>query len=259
MEITSFKCGDKKMKLDKIISLRQETTALSVEERLKWVADRFPGKIIFASALGAEDQVITDLIARLNLAIPVVTLDTGRLFDETYTLIQKTEARYGIRFRIQFPDRHAVESMVAEHGINLFRNSIEKRKLCCKIRKIEPLRRALSGFTGWICGLRRDQSVTRSDVNSADWDEANQMLKINPIFDWSESQVWEYIARHDVPYNELHDRGYPSIGCASCTRAIKRTEDVRAGRWWWEQPEQKECGLHWVDGKPVRNKTTENL
>ena len=242
------------MNKQNVTTWQQKTIALNAEDRLKWAADCFPGKIVFASALGAEDQVLIDMIARLHLAIPVITLDTGRLFNETYTLIQRTEERYGIRFRIQFPDRVAVESMVAEHGINLFRDSVENRKLCCRIRKIEPLRRALAGFDGWICGLRRDQSVTRSDVTPVDWDDANQMLKINPLADWSEQQVWDYIASHNVPYNPLHDQGYPSIGCASCTRAITRTEDVRAGRWWWEQPEQKECGLHWVDGKPLRSK-----
>lgn len=240
------------MNYKEINEWRKEITALSVEDRLNWVAERLPGQVVFASALGAEDQVITDLIARLRLNIPIITLDTGRLFDETYTLIRKTEERYGIQFRVQFPAREEVESMVAVNGINLFRDSVEKRKLCCRVRKIEPLRRALVGYKGWICGLRRDQSVTRSDVTTVDWDEANTKIKFNPLADWSESQVWDYITRHKVPYNELHDRGFPSIGCACCTRAITRTEDVRAGRWWWEKPEQKECGLHWVDGKPVR-------
>jgi phosphoadenosine phosphosulfate reductase len=231
---------------------QQETAVLGAEDRLRWVADRFPNQTIFASALGAEDQVIIDLMARLRLDIPVVTLDTGRWFAETYALLAKTEVRYGIRFLVQFPDRNAVESMVAANGINLFRESVDKRKLCCRVRKIEPLKRALAGFNGWICGLRRDQSVTRSEVTTVDWDDANQLIKINPLADWNERQVWEYIARHDVPYNELHDRGFPSIGCACCTRAISRTEDIRAGRWWWEKPEQKECGLHWVDGKPSK-------
>jgi len=238
------------MNLKELIVWRQETAVLNVEDRLKWISERLPGQVVFASALGVEDQVIADFIARLRLDIPVITLDTGRLFDETYTLLQKTEARYGIRFRVMFPDRDAVESMVVANGINLFRESVEKRKLCCRIRKIEPLRRALAGFKGWICGLRRDQSVTRSDVTTVDWDDENHIFKFNPLADWAESQVWEYIGRHDVPYNDLHDRGFPSIGCACCTRAISRTEEVRAGRWWWEQPEQKECGLHWVDGKP---------
>lgn len=231
---------------------RQETVGLNAEDRLKWAAAHFPGKIVFASALGAEDQVLTDIIARYRLDIPIITLDTGRLFDETYTLIQKTEARYGLRFRILFPDQVAVESMVAEHGINLFRDSVENRKRCCRIRKIEPLHRTLAGYEGWVCGLRRDQSVTRSEATPVDWDEANHMTKINPLADWSEQQVWDYLAHHNVPYNRLHDQGFPSIGCACCTRAITKTEDVRAGRWWWEEPEQKECGLHWVDGKPSK-------
>lgn len=236
--------------VENILKWQQETAVLSAEDRLKWVANRFPGQIVFASSLGAEDQVILDLIARLNLGIPVFMLDTGRLFPETYDLLEKTEARYKIRFQVQFPDRSSVESMVAANGINLFRESIEKRKLCCRIRKINPLRSALGGSAGWICGLRRDQSVTRTDVNAVDWDEANRMIKIAPLADWSDRQVWDYIASHDVPYNALHDRGFPSIGCACCTRAVSRTEDIRAGRWWWEEPEKKECGLHGAEVKP---------
>ena len=238
-----------------ISAWQQETLLLSAEERLNWAAEHFPDRLVFASALGAEDQVITDLISRLHLPIPVVTLDTGRLFNETYSLLRKTESRYNLRIRVQFPDREAIESMVAEHGINLFRESVESRKLCCRFRKISPLRRALEGADGWICGLRRDQSVTRTEVTAVDWDDANHMVKINPLADWSEAQVWAYIREREVPYNELHDRGYPSIGCACCTRAVEPGEDVRSGRWWWEQPEQKECGLHWVDGKSVSAKS----
>lgn len=224
---------------------------LGVEERLAWAATVFHGKLVFASALGAEDQVITDVIARRRLAIPIVTLDTGRLFSETYSLIQETEARYGIRIRVLFPERAAVEAMVEQHGVNLFRDSVEKRKLCCRVRKIEPLRRALAGYEAWVCGLRREQSVTRSDVDPVVWDEANQKAKINPLAEWKETQVWDYLKRHGVPFNRLQEHGFPSIGCACCTRAVAQGEGVRAGRWWWEQPEQKECGLHWVDGKPV--------
>lgn len=237
---------------EQLVHWAQEAAELSAEERIRWVADQFPRQVIFASSLGAEDQVIIDMISRSGLDIPVVMLDTGRLFPETYDLLAKTEARYGIRFRVQFPDRVSVESMVAASGINLFRESVEKRKLCCRVRKIVPLRAALDGFTGWICGLRRDQSVTRGGVATVERDEANGRIKINPLADWSEQQVWDYIASHDVPYNTLHDRGFPSIGCACCTRAVKRTEEVRAGRWWWEAPEHKECGLHGVDGKQGR-------
>lgn len=242
------------MNNDDIIKLRAETAGKDAENILQWAAKKYAGQIVFASALGAEDQVITDLIWRLKLNIPIVTLDTGRLFDATYQLVRETEKRYDVRFRVYFPEREAVEKMVNEHGINLFRDSVDKRKLCCNIRKIEPLRRALTGSKAWICGLRREQSVTRSEVHIADWDEGNQMIKVNPLADWSEAEVWEYIAQHEVPYNQLHDQGYPSIGCAGCTRAVKRNEDVRAGRWWWELPEQKECGLHVVDGKLIRIK-----
>lgn len=242
------------MTTEDINILKEELAGKSAGDILRWTAEKFGGDVVFASALGAEDQVLIDLLSREHLDIPVVTLDTGRLFNETYELLQETEQRYGVRFHVYFPERGAVEDMVREHGVNLFLDSVAKRKLCCGVRKLEPLRRALSGYKVWICGLRREQSVTRSAVNTLEWDDSNKMIKINPLADWSEERIWKYIADYGVPYNQLHDRGYPSIGCAGCTRAVKRTEDVRAGRWWWEQPEQKECGLHLDDGKLVRIK-----
>jgi len=235
-----------------IKTLQEELKNKGPEAVLARVGEVFGDSVLFASALGAEDQVITDIISRKGLKIPVITLDTGRLFNESYQLLEDIEKQYGIRVKLFFPDKDAVEAMTAEHGVNLFRDSVENRKLCCRVRKIEPLRRALSGYKAWICGLRREQSVTRNEIQTIEWDEANQIVKINPLADWTEAQVWEYIKNHEVPYNKLHDQGFPSIGCACCTRAVKRTEDVRAGRWWWEVPEQKECGLHVVDGKLVR-------
>ena len=244
------------MSYEEIKKLQEELGNKSPEEILVRISEVFGDGVLFASALGAEDQVITDIIGSKKLNIPIITLDTGRLFNESHQLLEDTEKRYGIKVKVYFPDREAVEAMVHKHGVNLFRESVDNRKLCCRIRKIEPLRRALTGYKAWICGLRREQSVTRNEIQPIEWDEANQLIKINPLADWPESRVWEYIKEHDVPYNRLHDQGFSSIGCACCTRAVKRTEDVRAGRWWWETPEQKECGLHVVDGKLVRKPKT---
>lgn len=225
-------------------SWSRELASLDAGQRLTWAATRFAGRLVFASSLGAEDQVITHLIATESLEIPIFTLDTGRLFEETYTLLDRTQRHYGLRIRVYTPERQAVESMVAEHGINLFRDSVEKRQLCCRHRKLEPLRRALAGQAAWICGLRRDQAVTRTAIGLVDPDPANGLIKINPLADWDEARLWQFITDHQVPINPLHDQGFASIGCACCTRAITREEPVRAGRWWWENPEHKECGLH---------------
>ncbi|MFW5769056.1 MAG: phosphoadenylyl-sulfate reductase, partial [Spirochaetota bacterium] len=176
--------------------------------------------------------------------VPVFTLDTGRLFQETYDLIEETARKYGLEIEVLFPDRSEIESMVKEHGPNLFYYSVENRKLCCRLRKVHPLRRRLSELDAWICGLRREQSVTRTDIHPVEYDEANGLVKINPLVDWTEDRMHAYIREHSVPYNKLHDKGYPSIGCRPCTRAVKESEDVRAGRWWWENPESRECGLH---------------
>jgi phosphoadenosine phosphosulfate reductase len=216
----------------------------SAEEILKAAGDEFNGQIRFASSMGAEDQVLTHMLAQVNPDFSIFTLDTGRMFYETYELIEKTEARYGIKIEIYFPDTQNVEKMVSEKGINLFYQSIENRKLCCGIRKIEPLQRALRGLDAWVTGLRRAQSPTRKDMTPVEWDEGNKLIKINPLYNWSEGQVWEYIKSNKIPYNTLHDKGFPSIGCQPCTRAIQPGEDLRNGRWWWEKPETKECGLH---------------
>ena len=211
---------------------------------LKLAYDSFGQKVAFASSLGLEDQVITHLIAEHCQDMRIFTLDTGRLFPETYDLIDKTCARYKLKIEIFFPDAESVEAMVKDKGINLFYDSIENRKLCCSIRKTKPLQRALKESEAWITGLRRSQAVTRKDLQVVEWDHLNNMIKINPLVDWSEQMVKSFIAAHHIPYNTLHDKGFPSIGCQPCTRAIHSGEDIRAGRWWWELPEQKECGLH---------------
>lgn len=216
----------------------------SPENVLQYFLDKFKGHIALSSSLGAEDQVLTKMIADIDPLTKIFTLDTGRVFPETYDLMARTNEKYGIKLQVYFPEAKKVEEMVNEKGINLFYESIENRKLCCNIRKIEPLKRAFTGLEAWICGLRKDQSVTRFYTNLVEWDEGNGVIKINPLLNWSEKQVWDYIKTNEVPYNVLHDNGFPSIGCQPCTRAIKPGEDVRAGRWWWETPEQKECGLH---------------
>ena len=217
----------------------------TAEEVLQFFLKEYKGRIAFASSMGAEDQVLTHMIAGIDPETRIFTLDTGRLFQETYDLIARTNSRYKINIEIFFPAAKKVEKMVKEKGINLFYESVENRKQCCFLRKIEPLRRALEGTDMWITGLRKEQSVTRSNDTLVQKDENNHdRLKLNPLINWTEQEVWDYIEKHNIPYNKLHDRGFPSIGCLPCTRAVQPGEDVRAGRWWWEQPEHKECGLH---------------
>lgn len=215
----------------------------SVDEGLKKVVQLFPGKVKFSSSLGQEDQVLTDMIARHSMDISIFTLDTGRLFNETYELIEKTEARYKKKIEIYFPQSNAVENMVNERGINLFYNSVEERKLCCHIRKVEPLNRALADTSVWITGLRASQTTIRHELPLIEWLPEKQLYKYNPLLNWSYDEIMDYIKTNFVPYNPLHDKGFVSIGCAPCTRAIEPGEDPRAGRWWWEAS-QKECGLH---------------
>lgn len=216
----------------------------SPQEVIAWFLKDFEGKVAFSTSLGAEDQAITKMIADVDKTADIFTLDTGRLFPETYDLMDATTKKYDITIKVMFPDAAQVEEMVNNKGINLFYDSIENRKLCCHIRKIEPLKRAFKGLDAWICGLRRDQSVTRKDMKLVEWDENNGLLKVNPLIDWTEAELWAYIKSNHIPYNKLHDQGFPSIGCQPCTRAIIPGEDVRAGRWWWENPESRECGLH---------------
>ncbi|MCF8380555.1 MAG: phosphoadenylyl-sulfate reductase [Bacteroidales bacterium] len=201
-------------------------------------------KIALSSSLGAEDQVLTEMISKIDPETKIFTLDTGRLFPETYDLISETNKKYHIKIEVFFPDYKSVETMVKEKGINLFYESIENRKLCCHLRKIEPAKRAFKGLDVWISGLRKDQSLNRFNTKLVEWDEVNGLIKVNPLLNWSEKDVWNYIKEKDVPYNALHDKGFPSIGCQPCTRAVKKDEDIRAGRWWWEEAEHNECGLH---------------
>jgi len=208
--------------------------------------------VVFANSLGAEDMVLTDLIWREQLPIEIFSLDTGRLPGETYNLITAAEAHYSHRITLIFPRSEDVEACVTHYGINGFYNSIEARKACCHARKVEPLQRVLAGKGAWVTGLRAAQSTTRVNVEPIAPDDANGLIKVSPLADWSEEEVWAYIHSHNVPYNALHDQGYPSIGCAPCTRAIEPGEDIRAGRWWWENPQTKECGLHMVDGRLQR-------
>lgn len=224
--------------------LKAELTGLEAEEGLKQVASyALEGQIKFSSAFGEEDQVITHLIAVNNLPITIFTLDTGRLFQETYELMDLTRARYKVGIEAYFPDTGDVEDLVRKKGFNSFYESVENRKECCFIRKVKPLRRALQGTAVWITGLRAGQSVNRQSFETVEWDNDLKIVKYNPILNWSYEDMQAFIAANRVPVNSLHKRGFASIGCAPCTRAIQPGEDIRAGRWWWEET-QKECGLH---------------
>jgi len=206
--------------------------------------EHFKQKIVLSTSLGLEDQALTHMVLDQDREAEIFTLDTGRLFPETYDLIARTNKHFGIRMKTYFPDAEKVEEMVARHGINLFFDSVEKRKMCCGIRKVAQLPRAFAGKEAWISGLRKDQSVSRFFNKLVEWDENNGLVKINPLIDWTEKEVRAYLKQHNIPYNLLHDRGFPSIGCEPCTRAIEPGENVRAGRWWWENELHKECGLH---------------
>lgn len=207
------------------------------------------GTIAFANSFGAEDMVLTDIILnhgadKRPLRIEIFSLDTGRLPTETYDVMAATEKHYNTRLKVFYPDAEKIESYVNTNGINAFYTSIDLRKACCAIRKVEPLRRALKDKKAWVTGMRAEQSATRVNLPKRDYDSANGLEKFNPLSDWTEKEVWAYIRLHDVPYNKLHDQFYPSIGCAPCTRSVAMGEDIRAGRWWWEDPNSKECGLH---------------
>lgn len=210
---------------------------------------------VFASSLAAEDMVLTDLILKAGLPIAIFSLETGRLHAETLAMIDRVKDTYDYDIALFRPDPLAVEHYVTQNGLNAFYESVEMRKECCRIRKVEPLGRALAGKRAWITGQRRAQSATRAELAVQEDDLGHAMQKFNPLTDWSEENVWEYLRSNNVPYNALHDRGFPSIGCEPCTRAVQPGEDVRAGRWWWENPESKECGLHVVDGKLIRIKS----
>jgi phosphoadenosine phosphosulfate reductase len=226
-------------------ALDQRLAALeTLEDRLKAIAEAVPGRVAFSTSLGLEDQAVLHAIATAGVDFDVFTLDTGRHFPETLDTLEESERRYHRKIRVIFPDAREVEELVSRDGINGFRFSVENRKACCEIRKVRPLNRALEGAAGWLTGLRRSQSAGRAHVPFASWDPIQKLIKLNPIADWSLEQLEAYIAEHDVPVNPLHAKGFPSIGCQPCTRAIKPGEDIRAGRWWWENEDGKECGLH---------------
>lgn len=243
------------MNKNKLKDYQEQLQGKNAAEILGWVAENFStGETALATSLGAEDQVLTDMIVRAKHPIGLFSLDTGRLPDETYATLQKTLDKYGIKIEVLFPEKKSVEDMVNRYGPNLFYQSIDMRKQCCKVRKIEALTKKLEGLSLWITGLRKEQSVTRNSLNAVEWDETFKLFKISPLFSWSEDDVWDYIRENHVPYNSLHNKGYPSIGCAPCTRAVSEGGDLRSGRWWWEKPENRECGLHIADTRIVRRK-----
>ena len=232
------------MNMNRSAEILQEIAGLSIEQSLELLVDRFPGKVVFSTSFGWEDQVISHIIFSNKLPVKVFTLETGRLFPETYYVWNRTIEMYGMPVQAYYPNTEAVEQMVSAKGPGSFYESVENRKECCGIRKVEPLKRALAGNSLWITGIRAEQSINREDMNAVEWDESNHLHKFHPIFDWSLDKVKAYIREHNIPYNPLHDKGFPSIGCAPCTRAVKEGEDFRAGRWWWEDQNKKECGLH---------------
>jgi phosphoadenosine phosphosulfate reductase len=224
----------------------QDFEDLTTVDIVTWALERFSPRIGLACSFQAEESVLIDLMHRVRGDdFRLFTLDTGRLNQETYDCMDAIRERYGVQIEVFFPEAMGVEKMVRENGLNLFYNSVELRKLCCGVRKVEPLNRALKDLDAWMTGLRREQAVTRVDIRKVELDKDHgDIVKINPLVDWSYDDVWDYIRKNNVPYNRLHKQGYPSIGCAPCTRAVKPGEDFRAGRWWWENPNTKECGLH---------------
>ncbi|PKV75276.1 phosphoadenylyl-sulfate reductase [Pontibacter ramchanderi] len=228
---------------DQLPSLLEEISNLPLAEALAWVANKFPGRVAFSTALGQEDQVITHAVFSQKLPIRIFSLDTGRLFQETYTLWADTEYKYKSKIEPFFPEAADVEGLITRNGVNGFYDSVENRKACCHVRKVLPLTRALQHVDVWVTGLRSGQSANRSSFSLLEWDEAFQVIKFNPIINWTYDEMIAYLHDNQVPYNKLHDQGFVSIGCAPCTRAILPGEEPRAGRWWWEQT-QKECGLH---------------
>ncbi|MBV8390869.1 MAG: phosphoadenylyl-sulfate reductase [Mucilaginibacter sp.] len=224
--------------------IKQQIQGFDPVAALSLLADRFPGQIVFSTSFGWEDQVITHMIFTNNLPIKVFTLETGRLFPETYYVWNRTMEMYEKPIHAYYPNHELLEKMVNAKGPSSFYESVENRKECCGIRKVEPLKRALAGNALWVTGIRAEQSANRHDMHNLEWDEQNNLIKFHPIYDWTLDQVKEYIRKYNVPYNTLHDRGFPSIGCQPCTRAVQPGEDFRAGRWWWEDQSKKECGLH---------------
>lgn len=229
--------------MGQLSTLELESKASAVRELLT-AAVREHGKVVYANSLGAEAMVLTDIIFTDVPEIDMVSIDTGRLHEETYELLEKIQRRYRKPIRVLYPDGAAVEQLVTTHGINGFFHSQEARLACCNTRKIIPFKRVVEGYTAWVTGVRREQSKTRSQGQPVEWDTQHGLFKVSPLLDWTEEQIWAYIRARKLPYNALHDKQYPSIGCAPCTRAVLPGEDSRAGRWWWENPESRECGLH---------------
>jgi phosphoadenosine phosphosulfate reductase len=232
----------------RVEDLRHELAGRSAVEILTYAASLFPGKAIFSTSFGIEDQIISHLIFTHNLPIRVFTLDTARNFQETYSTWNKTLLRYDKPIEVYFPKQESVQELMLKKGPNSFYESVENRKECCFIRKVEPLNRALEGQHLWFTGIRAEQSANRQDMHPVEWDGAHQLIKVHPLFDWTWEQCWDFVREHSIPVNPLHQQGFVSIGCAPCTRAIKPGEDFRAGRWWWEDQSAKECGLHTHDG-----------
>jgi phosphoadenosine phosphosulfate reductase len=230
-----------------IKKIAEEMEDKSATEVLKWAINAYAPKIALASSFGAEDVILIDMMVKINKEkAKIFTLDTGRLNQETYDVMDAIRKKYDIQIEVYFPEQRETEEMVKIKGMNLMYESVENRKLCCEIRKVHPLNRALSKLDGWITGLRREQAITRANIYKLEIDSSHgNIAKINPLADWTNEMIWDYIHKNNVPYNKLHDSGYPSIGCEPCTRAVHRGEDPRAGRWWWENATQKECGLHW--------------
>ncbi|HMO39667.1 MAG TPA: phosphoadenylyl-sulfate reductase [Saprospiraceae bacterium] len=227
--------------------LRPELAGKTIAQSLAYLAEHFPGKVVFSTSFGIEDQVITHFIFENELPIQVFTLDTGRLFPETYATWSRTVERYGRPIQAYYPDAQALQAFVSAKGPNSFYESVDNRKSCCHIRKVEPLNRALAGQSVWITGIRAEQSPNRLDMSDIEWDAAHELIKFHPIFDWTYEEVRAFVNKNGIPYNPLHDKGFVSIGCAPCTRAVRPGEDFRAGRWWWEDASKKECGLHVVE------------
>lgn len=239
------------MSVAKIRALSDELENHDAEAILRWASETYGKRVVLASSFGPEDVVLIDLISRSDANIDVFMLDTGRLHPETYELVERIRNQYKIAVSILFPAPEDVEPLVAKNGVNGFYESVDVRKACCSARKLKPLVRALAGREAWITGLRREQNITRTDTKVVELDLMHGgLVKINPLVDWTKDQVWTHIEQHDVPYNPLHDQGFTSIGCAPCTRAVEPGEDERAGRWWWEQKDSRECGLHPAGGKP---------
>jgi phosphoadenosine phosphosulfate reductase len=229
---------------EKVKQLNEQFKNSKPSEILEYFIKDTTQKLALSSSFGAEDQVLTHMMLEISKNVNIFTLDTGRLPYETYSVMDNTNLKYNTKVNVYFPNDKDIENLYQTQGINGFYESIQNRKACCYVRKIAPLKRALKGLDIWVTGLRASQSITREDMSLFEFDEGNNVIKLNPLLSWNEEDVWAFIKENNVPYNKLHDSGYPSIGCAPCSRAVKDGEEVRSGRWWWENPEHKECGLH---------------